>query len=218
MRVPQPGNGRGSLKWIQRLATKDAQTLADALGGEGVLRRGRLTWLSPLESDDWAEYRDGCFLDRIGYGQHSPALREFWPSRGPQWDGLARFEDGTVCLVEAKANVLELKSKCAASPRSRMRIDRALAATASSLGAAVTSAWIDNYYQYANRLAHLHFLRAQSVPTLLLFVYFTGDAAVAGPASAEEWQPALGRLYRSLGVPDRVPGVVSAFVSTSALS
>jgi hypothetical protein len=48
-----------------------------------------IEWRSPLAEDDYAEYRDQCFLDRLGIKPSIP-LEFFWPSRGPQWDGLAR--------------------------------------------------------------------------------------------------------------------------------
>ena len=70
------------------------------------------------------------------------------------------------------------------------------------------------YYQAANRLAFLYYLRARrSVPTWLFFTYFVGDefevegVAQPCPASKEEWRPALDGAFprAGLGLPDCHP-------------
>jgi len=49
--------------------------------------------------------------------------------------------------------------------------------------------WNQPYYQYANRLAFLHFMGTQGVAARLCFLYFTGDAAPGRtcPKSREAW-------------------------------
>ena len=92
-----------------------------------------MTWLSPLLTDEWAEYRDEAFLERIGHPELAAALNGFWPTRGPQWDGLAKTGD-IVLLVEAKAHVGELASSGAAeSPASRDLIAKSLDTTKKAL-------------------------------------------------------------------------------------
>ena len=66
----------------------------------------RLDWISPIDADGYLEYRDTEFLERMSLSEHGPALGEFWPTRGPCWDGLARWsKDGEsgVLLFEAKS-------------------------------------------------------------------------------------------------------------------
>jgi hypothetical protein len=185
VRIPQSSDGRGSLKWIRRLAAHDPEKGLEAIEPCDSLPDAKFRWLSPIGTDDFAEYRDGAFLDRIGHLELAPALAKFWPSRGPQWDGLGRFDDGTVVLVEAKANIPELKSRCAATARrTRLKIEPAFAGTARALGSLVTSAWTNDFYQFANRLAHLHFLRANRIQARQLFIYFVGDADVGAPFSS----------------------------------
>lgn len=218
MRVPQPIGNAGSLKWIQRLVEQYPDALGDACRAEGgSIELSRVRWVSPRRSDDWAEYRDADFLSVVGRGELTDALAAFWPPKGPQWDALGVMDDGHVVLVEAKAHVSELSSRCAATSRSRQVIDAALRQTASNLGVAVTPAWTDQYYQYANRLAHLHFFKQNRVPTQLLFVYFYGDQEMGGPASAEEWKRSLAPVYTSLGIDRPLDGVVNAYVDVSLL-
>src|SRR5690349_25003511 len=106
MRVRQPAGENGSLKWMQRLVGSHAPLLDDAIRAKGVLQPSeQLTWVSPCAADDWAEYRDGEFLEQIGHPELRPALAKFWPHGGPQWDALGRGDAGTVLLVEAKAHL-----------------------------------------------------------------------------------------------------------------
>jgi hypothetical protein len=115
-------------------------------------------WRSPLTNDEYAEYRDEDFLKRIGEEKLIPNLNEFWPTRGPQWDGLARCDD-TVLLVEAKSHISELFSTCQAeAPESIKRIEDAFAETAGYLRANRSAPWTLNFYPLANRIAHLYFL------------------------------------------------------------
>ena len=109
MRVVQPVGTRGSLKWIQR-AIDARPNVFDPLILAAVPGAEHIEWLSPLANDGHAEYRDSHFLERIGHPELAPALAAFWPARGPQWDALARTDDGDVLLVEAKARIGEMLS------------------------------------------------------------------------------------------------------------
>src|SRR5271170_6188605 len=103
IRVKQPLGERGSLKWIQQTVNLNPKMLNDLI----LLKLAGVTtivWRSPLVTDQYAEYRDLGFLERIGADQLAFELEKFWPSRGPQWDALARSDNGHVLLVEAKAH------------------------------------------------------------------------------------------------------------------
>ena len=67
--------------------------------------------------------------------------------------------------------------------------------------------WTGTYYQYANRLAVLHFLnRVVNVPSRLLHASFTGDAFPDKrecPHDAPAWQQLIGARDITLGLPDR---------------
>lgn len=187
VRVVQPPGQRGSLKWIQAAVNSHWSQL------EGPIRThtsaSEIQWLSPLADDAFAEYRDEAFLDRIGHPELMSSLREFWPARGPQWDALGRTEKGDILLVEAKAHIPELCSSATqAGAESLARIESALADLATRLDADPNRApWTSKFYQLANRLAHLDFLRRHNVRGWLVLVNFVGDAEMNGPASAEAW-------------------------------
>ena len=220
MRVAQPEGYRGSLKWIQRLVTSRPELCDTQLRAQGApLGESSLDWLSPRRDDDWAEYRDAEFLRRIGHLELIEALQNFWPPRGPQWDGLARDVSGAIYLFEAKAHVGEMASTCQASPRSRSQIEAALYATKAAFGAEPGADWLTGYYQYANRLAHLYFLRRAGVNAWFVFLYFTNDAEMQGPDSKEVWNGHLKEVHTCLGLPQgtTLPGVINTFVDTRHL-
>ena len=196
MRVVQPEGARGSLKWLQRAVNRRPDLLAHR-------SLGQVEWLSPLASDDYAEYRDRSFLRLVGLDRLANDLAAFWPARGPQWDALGTAGD-LVVLVEAKAHLREMLSPpSAAGAASLARIEKALEAAKAALGATGEARWTQVYYQLANRIAHLHFLRDRGVDARLLLVGFVGDDDVGGPASAAEWDDAYRVAFGTLGLHER---------------
>lgn len=218
MRIEQPLGRRGSLKWTQRLVQTHPRALNEQLQRVGALPAGNeLQWASPLKQDAFAEYRDAAFLEKIGHARLAQKMRDFWPNRGPQWDALATEESGRVYLFEAKAHAAELASSCQAGLASRQKIQKACAAAKQVLGADASSDWLAGYYQYANRLAHLGFLREHGVEAWLVFLYFTEDFEMAGPASHAEWRPFIEAAHRHLGLKENAPWVVSVFQAVTAI-
>ena len=196
MRVVQPQGTRGSLKWLQIAIERGGAMLCpDTLPD--------IKWVSPLKSDDYAEYRDGGFLDVLGQGQLKNALSEFWPKRGPQWDALGLFE-GKPVLVEAKAHLDEFFSPpTQASQASFAKISASLEDVAARLNVRSGTDWTKVFFQYANRIAHLDFLRRNGIEAHLLFVSFIQDTDMGGPATAEEWHVAFRTADYALGLPKR---------------
>ena len=65
--------------------------------------------------------------------------------------------------------------------------------------------WLAPYYQYANRLAMLHFLMKEcdpSIPARLLFIYFLGDQhdGVICPQKIADWKPDITAMEHHLGI------------------
>ena len=208
-RFPQPAGYKGSLRWIQKLVNDHANVLDGAIG------LGQIDWRSPRSNDDFAEYRDEAFLDKLNVKLPKVPLPKFWPARGPQWDALGRAQSGEVILVEAKAHVSEIMSSGSqASPVPLAKIRKALTATASDLHAKPGLDWALRFYQHTNRLAHAYLLhKLNPVPTRLVFVYFIGDPHLDGPTGKREWVAAINVLHEALGIRGRVPNyVVDVFI------
>lgn len=196
MRVVQPEGVRGSLKWLQKAIEQGGAMLRPAALAD-------IRWVSPLREDQFAEYRDGAFLEAIGQGQLTPALANFWPRGGPQWDALG-LANGRPVLVEAKAHINEFFSPASqASEPSLVKISASLQSVANGLNARPGTDWSQVFFQYANRIAHLDFLRRHGVDAHLLFVSFIRDADMRGPESAAEWEIAFRAADYALGLPKR---------------
>lgn len=206
MRVVESKDVRGSLKWIRRAVNECPnllnQRVRDALS---LAQDEAIVWTSPLAADQFAEYRDDDFIRRTGMQLPQRRLEDFWPLRGPQWDALARVGTGGALLVEAKANIPEVVSPgTGAEGERRALLEASLAELKAFLGVDPSISWSGKLYQYANRLAHLYFLREiNRQDAYLAFVYFTGDSDVDGPVTVAEWKAALTVAKSVLGIPKR---------------
>jgi hypothetical protein len=203
-RYPQSDNSRGSLKWIQRAVNNPPaldEIIAPLLPGKPAI-----LWRSPLSGDNFAEYRDNEFLKRVGAEELAEALADFWPNRGPQWDALATTSSGDILLIEAKAHIGELCSPASgAGVSSKEKIEAALEKTIRHANAKPQAPWSQTFYQLANRLAHLHFLRRQGRKAWLVLVNFVGDDDVGGPHSEAEWRAAYEIVWYIMGLNKRHP-------------
>ncbi len=123
-RHSQPRGTKGSLKWIQDLVNLHPAVLDEAIESDPV------EWRSPLADDDYAEYRDQAFLDRLGVTLLARPLQTFWPRSGPRWDALGLVLGQRVVLVEAKAHLPEVESLTRAEGESRSMIQAAFAEVA----------------------------------------------------------------------------------------
>ena len=214
MRAVETKEARGSLKWI-RVAVNEHRELFNSyiLSASSIPEDDEIVWVSPLQDDDYAEYRDQDFLDRLGLDLPNKRLREFWPNLGPQWDALAKTRSGRIILLEAKANIPEVVSPATgASPASRELIENSLSETKAFLGVDQDIPWAGRLYQFTNRLAHLYLLRElNGIDAYLVFTYFVGDDDVNGPRTVNEWKAALTVAKKVLGISERNP--MSKFVS-----
>ena len=159
-------------------------------------------WLSPVAADQYAEYYDQSFLSLLGVDDSQAPLQTFWPLSGPRWDGLAKTSTGKLILVEAKAYIAEaVDFGSKASEASLERIEDALAKAKAAYRARPDAVWIRPFYQYANRLAHLYYLRdLLGADAYLLFVCVTDAPDVPAPASAAEWRGAHTAIETALGL------------------
>jgi hypothetical protein len=188
--------------WIQRAVKHRHASLERAVADAVGRPDASVDWRAPLPPL-YHEPRDGRVFELLGIKPSRRSLREFWPARGPVWDAIAVVGDQYV-LIEAKAHIPELISggSKAVDSASVQTISASLARARKSLAPRSKVDWIQSpFFQYANRLAFLQFLREDNgIPAHLVFVYFTNDSVMAGPESEEEWRGALRLVDASLGV------------------
>ncbi len=169
---------------------------------------GSLHWLYP-DGPREKEPQGVDFLD----SDHPARTRwkSFWPQSGRQqsWDGLARLDSPTSgsewILIEAKANHPELTgAPSRAKEEGLKQIELALGEARQFLGVHRHYCWTASYYQYANRLALLYFLRQNDIDARCVFVYFTGDRFPDRrpcPVSESAWRTLLDARDATLGLP-----------------
>lgn len=174
------------------------------LGGQRVYPSGM-----PIRDGEWKRIRFASTELQIQY-------KTFWPNLGEQqnWDAVG-YSNGAkgeeLVLIEAKAHPAEIKfdgtdaSEDGGRPLIRKAFKETLAACGIEEGAAHDQAenWLTGCYQYANRLATLHFFHKQNVPARLVFLYFCGDQHPSGafcPQSVAEWDDVLNRVKQRLGL------------------
>ena len=204
----------GSQKYLQDLVNNTPNYLNDLILSKSTslsdYSNGEIEWVSPLKEENYKEYRDDQFLWPIRQAWYYKKLGEFWPSIGPQWDALAIVygADGSegVILAEAKANTSELgdyKYACQAeSQNSIAKIQASFRIVKEALGADINSDWLGDYYQYANRIAHLYFLQEIcEVPTWLVYTYFVNGWENEDPSMAQHWKESIANIYKRLGLP-----------------
>jgi hypothetical protein len=205
MRVPQlKENPKGSQKWVQEIINVRPGFLNRQIQQKLTSLSGReICWISPLKPDGYAEYRDDSFLKQVGLTELIEELSKFWPQNGPQWDALGRTSDEkATILVEAKANVPEMVSFCGARSKESLKIiSESLAETQGWLNCREPRVdWKCGFYQYANRLAHLYFLREKAhKEAYLVFLYFLQDQTHIC-TSQEVWDSALQLQKKMMGL------------------
>lgn len=195
---------KGSQRWLQMAVNCRPDLLnAHLRGAVGLAPNVAVEWLSPLASEGFVEYRDGLTFQRLGVQLAKRSLSDFWPARGPLWDGLARASTGDVFLVEAKAHIGEMVSSGSrASEPARAQITESLRAVQREIAPGADEVdWTGTFYQYSNRLAHLHLLRLQNdIPAHLVCVYFLHASDVNGPTERAEYEGAIKVIEHYLGL------------------
>ena len=205
-----PAANRGARRWLQILVNCRRDMLNGAISQRLPKSPGAFDWRSPLASDHYAEYRDQSFIDRLAGSPcfRQPAqpqrdLADFWPRFGPQWDGLAVTDRGQIILVEAKTHIPEMVTAPlqARGESARQQVQESLRMVKSFVESKAQADWLTSFYQYANRLAHLYWLRElNGHDAWLVNLFFLNDAEMNGPKSVDEWRAATRLQEVFLGV------------------
>ena len=221
------GCGYGSEWHLLRYMGRHRQQLDREILTE-IKTGDRIEWLDfgfDQRKEKWydAELKGLAFLEDP---EVLDAWTDFWPAnrnwhKQQNWDAVGRLiasdRSETLLLVEAKAHTGELKSDgCGAGEKSRVKIEDAFEKTIKYLKNTneVTRKeleyWCGAYYQYANRLAALYFLRREKVKARLVLIYFCRDKFPNGqirkgkddvcPTDKETWKKALDAQDEYLGL------------------
>ena len=200
----------GSQKWLQALVNNHTELLNTYIAPKLRPQPSSIEWLSPLRSDEYAEYNDNDFIKLIDVTLDERSLSQFWPEGGPHWDALATTDNGQILLAEAKSHILELRSHLGAT--SHVSINHILASLSETkrfMRADSRADWTTPFYQSANRLAHLYLLSdLNGVNAYLINIYFLNDhdmqqSTTIAPKSIQEWESAILTEKIALGLSSR---------------
>ena len=213
----------GSQRWLQVAVAQAPALLDEAFRAAGAIEPDEtLGWCSPLALAQFTEYRDERAFEAMGIAELPvKPLEDFWPRRGPVWDGLAVSSKENFVLVEAKAHIPEVLSPPSqAGEASKKKILAALEEARRFYAPRSSKIWFEHFYQYCNRLAFQYFLsQVNQLPSKLVFLDFYNAREMNGPTSAEEWQGATRLIHAFLGLPESLQdqGVFHAYVDVQRL-
>lgn len=201
---------KGSKSLMQRITTiENINILENRLGQE-------LEILCPIE---YKEYQLNCkeMLGKLGLT--SSSFDGFWPTRQPQWDGIALGKkDRTLFLIEAKAHLSEIgsgnippKSTDSKEKKTNFEIKRTtiLREKAYYSSNADDKIWLHRYYQISNRLSFLRKMKelsnnkAHYQHVKLVFLNFTNDPYWVSKnlnPTEEDWQKKYRKIWESMGI------------------
>jgi hypothetical protein len=214
-----------SARSVRRTFHSRPDELSSEVAAEVGVALDSIRWLPFFRVEDGErEHRALEFLPELTFEPLRPSWRDFWPQRGHQqsWDAIGTAGTDWL-LVEAKANWPEFCTPPTTAKGDGLKtIENSLGRVRRDLGVSRWFRWTGTYYQYANRLATLWFLREHGVGARLVSVYFTGDRfpdRTPCPASEAEWLALIETRRLTLGLPkDHALSAFEHHVFLAALS
>lgn len=130
---------------------------------------------------------------------------DYWPSsnNAQNWDAIC-YIDNKWILVEAKANKKEIYSSSTASPNSQKFISERFKEIKKKYSIPDNSDWLKDYYQKANRILFLEYLKNNGIEAKLLFIYFVNgfmkNGKQFGVKSEPDWKLIINKQDKYLGI------------------
>jgi hypothetical protein len=215
------GYGYGSEYQLLRFLGHHRNELEALIARETTLNAGNVynfEWLDfPKDNSRKSldnEYEGIGFFPQDIWSKIEVDWINFWPQTGaaPNWDAVLRLtpknpspalQDRWV-IVEAKAQISEFDSCCQAGEEGKAKIEKAFCETQKAFGIAAPNSWLDKYYQFANRLAFVYFMRKNGLDGSLLNICFINGWAGKDPKlnvpDKETWEQKTEEVYAYLGI------------------
>jgi hypothetical protein len=222
-RIPKPADAIRSEYWLRKLINEHPDLLNNYLLENKIISKtDTIEWLSPILKDDHAEYYDKGFLKilNIDNNKLEPPLHDFWPKSGPRWDGLGKTNCNKYFLIEAKAHIEEAVDYCTGAT-SKVSID--LIETSINRAKDFYSEnkkvyWQKPFYQYANRIAHLYYLKElNNLNVFLIFIYFCDAPDVVKPTNEEEWKGHIRTIDKVFAFKNKCKNKINFLINTERL-
>ena len=152
------------------------------------------------------EYVGIDFLENSAdYKSLKDSWRNYWPSsnNAQNWDAICKIDNEWI-LIEAKAHKDEMNSNSKASKKSRIFISERFDEIKAKYGITSQNDWNKNYYQKANRILFLEYLKDNNIRAKLLFVYFVNGYRKGGEqlgvTSIAQWTDLIKKQDEYLGI------------------
>ena len=160
-----------------------------------------------------SEYKGINFLDEDIQFKLKKDWSEYWTGNTQNWDGIF-YSNSKIYLVEAKAHHGEIESKFESNDEKNIRkIKNAMYSTQKAMGVQKSETWIEKYYQLANRLVFINFLRSHGIKSQLVYIYFINGyrkRVINGSTITEvenknicskaDWEKIINEQYMDLGI------------------
>ena len=199
--------GKGSKRQMYEFShNKEKSSVFTKIVGEEI------QWFCPTDQGQEMQLNNKQLIERFGLTQNF--LNDFWPTRSPQWDGLALgIKTNTLYLIEAKAHITEIApgNFLAKNANDQQRYNynlkcKTLKGIKQKYGAIVDdSIWLHKYYQISNRIAFLDKLKEirKDKDVKLLFVNFINDSywkkKEMNPTT-DDWNIKYQAIFKEMGL------------------
>lgn len=200
---------KGSKGMIQILVEEHKDLLDKVLGV-------KLKWICPIKEDNFKELQlnGEKMCGELGLSRED--FEDFWPSRQPQWDGIAKDENNNLYLIEAKSHLDEIcpgnrepdGSNQEQNKNYGMKRESLLCIKKHYNSNKENKLWLHKYYQISNRLAFLKKMKelrnkkkTDYNDVKLIFLNFKNDTTWGKKAvKCDEWIKKYDKIWDELGV------------------
>lgn len=205
---------KGSKLAMQRLSRQENTHAIEKILGD------KLEWISPLQSNYFREYsmNNPILLQLLGISQSLKRkyFDGFWPSRQPQWDGIAIGAERTLYLFEAKSHFSEITPGKKGNPvNNRIKYDSIMDIALKLFDIKNTQeyreTWCTTYYQISNRIVFQQRLleisqsaRVSYSDVKMIFLNFLNDRTWEAEnkmvCSEEAWKKHYDGILSEMGI------------------
>lgn len=204
--------------------SKRAMQSLSSISNPGLLNEildDKLEWISPRKEDNYKEYQmnNPIILNTLGITEEvkTEYFTGWWPTRQPQWDGIALGKDKSLYLFEAKSrrNEIARAKKGKSQTNNEMKYGSIMTMASKLFGVENTESnsdvWCYKYYQVSNRIAFqqrlIEISKAHNTnyrDVKMVFLNFVNDRTWEAEKqmvySGEMWDAHYDKILRSMGV------------------
>lgn len=208
---------------LQRAISEYPALLRYALAESGLLKTDEtVEWRSPIADKEYREYQDMLAIRHLrGPSPLYRPLNDFWPPRGPLWNGLGITTGEVRLLVEASTHLREGgMPEVYSTPEAINKVQSSLSAARAAFAPESEADWSGEHFQYASRLAFQLFLsRDNRMDSRLVFLHFTHTGNGQAPETIDDCQAAIAHIHAALGLPEDLTsfGVHQAYLDARRL-